>query len=184
VSTVHGHGRERSESIWNAASRQRAPGPGLFQFFLGGLTGTAAIMLTLYFADPLIRGQTIDPARMAQMALGNPRGMGRVLIDVFKGVTLFPLVFAFLSVRLPGSAAVKGLIWGALLWALAQVLVIIPELGAGLFGETPNGLEGRLTSLAGYLLYGGLQGLVGGRRSGSNSQTQADACERATRGPA
>ena len=54
------------------------------------------------------------------MMLGDPHGFGGMVFHIFNGVVLFPMGFAFLSVRLPGPAVVKGLIWGTILWALAR----------------------------------------------------------------
>jgi hypothetical protein len=130
-------------------------------YLLGGLAGTVAITLMMNFVDPLITGRSMDIPRMLGTLLGNPHGAGGLILHLFNGVILFPLGFAFISARLPGPAIVKGLLWGTILWALAQVL-IVPRLGSGFFGDTAGGPLAVLSSLAGHLVYGGLQGLIGG----------------------
>ncbi len=90
-----------------------------------------------------------------------PCAVGNVVLDLFKGAVLFPLAFAFLSVRLPGPAVVKGLAWGAILWLLAQGL-LIPALGCGFLGYRGGSVSAATSSLAGYLVYGVIQGLIAG----------------------
>jgi hypothetical protein len=163
MSTVSGHSGPHGVSTRGTSLKHRCREPAISRFFLGGLAGTVAITLMMSFADPLITGRTRDFARMLGTMLGNPHGVGGMVLHVFNGAVLFPLGFAFLSVRLPGPAIVKGLIWGTILWALAQ-WVVMPELGSGFFGDTAGGLRAALSSLAGHLVYGGLQGIIAGSR--------------------
>lgn len=73
------------------------------------------------------------------------------------GVTL-ALIYAALFVgRLPGSPMRRGLLYGGLIFVLAQV-VFMPLVGAGLFSRgDPALLAG---SLLGHLVYGGLVGVI------------------------
>ena len=127
--------------------------------FLGGLAGTVAITLMKVFVDPLITGHTIDVNDILGTTFGNSHEVGGMVFHVFNRVILFPLSFAFLSVRLPGPTIVKGLAWGAILWVMAEEL-IMSILGSGFFGDTSGGLWVALSSLSGYLVYGALQGLI------------------------
>ena len=163
MSTVSGHGVPRGMPAVQSSAERRSREPALSRLFLGGLAGTAAITLMMYFVDPLITGRTMDIAQILGKVLGSPHRAGGMVFHVFNGGVLFPLGFAFLSVRLPGPAIVKGLIWGMILWALAQAL-IMPMLGSGFFGDTAGGPRAALSSLAGHLVYGALQGVIAGSR--------------------
>lgn len=163
MSTLPRHSGPHGVADRDTSVRRQYREPAISRLFLGGLAGTVAITLMMNFVDPLITGRSMDLVRMLGTMLGDPHGAGGMVLHVFNGVALFPLGFAFLSVRLPGPAVVKGLIWGTILWALAQALVV-PMLGSGFFGDTAGGLRAALSSLAGHLVYGGLQGLIAGSR--------------------
>jgi len=161
MATVSGHsgpgGRSANNELAGLQSRELA----LSRLYLGGLAGTTAITLMMYFVDPLITGRTMDIAQILGRVIGSPHGAGGMVFHVFNGVVLFPLGFGFLSARFPGPAIMKGLIWGAILWVMAESL-IMPMLGSGFFGDTAGGLRAALSSLAGHLVYGGLQGVIAG----------------------
>ena len=131
------------------------------RIFLGGAAGTVAITLMMYFVAPLITGRSADLIRLLGVEIGNPHWLGGMVLHIFNGVILFPLGFAFLSARLPGPWLVKGLIWGIIVWVLAQG-VVMPMMGSGFFGYNAGGPIAAASSLAGHLVYGGLQGLVAG----------------------
>jgi uncharacterized membrane protein YagU involved in acid resistance len=140
---------------------------------VGGLAGTVAITLMMDFVDPLITGRTMDLAQVLGRVIGSPHEAGGMVFHVFNGVVVFPLGFAFLSARFPGPAIVKGLIWGVILWALAESL-ITPMLGSGFFGDTSGGLRAALSSLTGHLVYGGLQGVIAGSREAPDGHLTND----------
>jgi uncharacterized membrane protein YagU involved in acid resistance len=82
-----------------------------------------------------------------------------LLTHFVNGTIIFPLIYAFLLYGiLPGSPAVKGMIWGVVLWLLAQV-VVMPVMGAGFFSGS---LLAALGSLMGHLVYGALLGWIAG----------------------
>jgi hypothetical protein len=137
----------------------RAGEPALSRIVLGGAVGTVAITLMMYFVDPLITGRSSDLARLLRVEIGNPHWLGGMILHVFNGSILFPLGFAFFAARLPGPWPVKGLIWGAIIWALAKGMMLTMS-GASFFGYNADGLRGALSSSAGHLVYGGLQGLI------------------------
>ncbi len=171
MSTISGHPRQGRRSAWHAF-RRPAKEPALFRFLLGGLAGTLVIMLLMYCVDPVVRGRPIDVGRTLRMALDGPHGTGEIMFHVFNGAILLPLGFAFLSVRLPGWAFVKGLLWGLVLWAAAQG-IIIPIMGSGFFGDTAGGLRATISSLGGYLVYGLLQGLIAGSAKKVDAQEES-----------
>ena len=140
---------------------RRTAEPVISRIFLGGAAGTVAITLMMYLVDPLITGRSSDLARLLGAELGNPHWVGGLVLHFFNGVILFPLGFAFFAARLPGPWPVKGVIWGTIIWALAQG-VVMPISGAGFFGYNAGGLWAAVSSLAGHWVYGGLQGLIAG----------------------
>jgi hypothetical protein len=140
---------------------RRAGEPAISRILLGGAAGTVAITLMMYFVDPLITGRSSDLARLLSVEIGNPHWLGGMVLHFFNGAILFPLGFAFFASRLPGPWPVKGLIWGAIVWALAQGMILMMS-GAGFFGYNADGMSGALSSMAGHVVYGGLQGLIAG----------------------
>jgi hypothetical protein len=143
----------------SAMSRSREPA--ILWSLLGGLVGTLAITLMVFVVDPILTGRTAGIARLLSSKLGSPHWAGEMAFHLFNGVILYPLGFAFFSGRLPGPRVVKGLIWGFILWILAQGLVI-PLMGADSFGSPGGGIMAAISSLANHLVYGGLQGLIAG----------------------
>jgi hypothetical protein len=139
--------------------RSRDGEPAISRVLLGGIAGTVAITMMMYFVDPLITGRSSDLARLLSVEIGNPHWLGGMVLHFFNGAILFPLGFAFFATRLPGPWPVKGVIWGAILWGLAQGMLLTMS-GASFFGYNADGLKGALSSLAGHLVYGGLQGLI------------------------
>jgi hypothetical protein len=61
-------------------------------------------------------------------------------------------VFALYS-WLPGGLTLKGTTWGAILWLIAQ-LVVMPLMGAGLFSAATGGMMAAAGSLVAHLIYG------------------------------
>jgi hypothetical protein len=51
-----------------------------------------------------------------------------------------------LYAHLPGSRAIRGTIWGLVLWLVAQT-VVMPMMGAGLFSSAMGGAMGSLIGL-------------------------------------
>jgi len=64
------------------------------------------------------------------------------------------LVFAYIMYRvLPGAPWVKGLLWGLILWLMAQV-VVVPMMGGGIFSSRMGGMAAAMGSLIGHSIYG------------------------------
>ena len=73
---------------------------------------------------------------------------------------IFPAVYAYaLYAYLPGSSAIRGTIWGLVLWLVAQT-VVMPMMGAGLFSSATGGAMAAMGSLIGHVLYGSLLGII------------------------
>lgn len=132
---------------------------------LAGFVATLAMTMLMYIA-PMMGMPKMDIAAMLGGMLGGgmPEPMGGswlfgMLIHFVNGTVIFPLVFAFLLYRrLPGAPLVKGMIWGVVLWFLAQVMVM-PMMGVGFFaGHAPQPFMTVFGSLMGHFVYGAILG--------------------------
>lgn len=133
--------------------------PPVGRAIVAGFVGTVAITLMMYFVAPMMMGQPMDIAAMLGSMLGGSWIAGMVLHFV-NGTVIFPLIYtALLYHVLPGAPAVKGLIWGAVLWLLAQVLVM-PMMGGGFLSANAGGMPAVIGSLMGHLVYGLLLGAL------------------------
>jgi hypothetical protein len=134
--------------------------PNLTKLFLGGLAGTVVMTVMMYFVAPMMLGRPMDIAAMLGSVLGGSWALG-MAAHLLNGVVVFPLVFAFLAAGfLPGTATLKGIGWGLVLWLAAQ-LVVMPMMGAGLFSANAGGMMAVAASLMGHVVYGGLLGWIG-----------------------
>jgi uncharacterized membrane protein YagU involved in acid resistance len=114
----------------------------------------------MYKVAPMMTGRTMDIAAMlGQMLGGWAMGMAMHFIN---GTVIFPLAYALLLYRfLPGPPVVKGMVWGVILWLIAQVMVM-PMMGAGFFSMKAGGMIAAMASLIGHLVYGSLLGSIAG----------------------
>jgi uncharacterized membrane protein YagU involved in acid resistance len=99
-----------------------------------------------------------------------------MLWHFLNGTIVFPLVYAYLLYAwLPGSPWLRGLVWGLILWFLAQVMVM-PMMGMGIFsGNTPQPAMAVMGSFIGHALYGAILGAIAGEqayRMGQHPQTR------------
>jgi uncharacterized membrane protein YagU involved in acid resistance len=142
--------------------------PNLTRAFLGGLVGTAALTLMMYKVAPMMTGKPMDIAGMlGQMLGGWTIGM---VMHVINGTVIFPLAYALLLHRfLPGPPVVKGMVWGVILWLIAQ-LTVLPMMGAGVFSMNAGGPKAAMASLIGHLVYGALLGSIAREDLGAPAQ--------------
>jgi len=128
--------------------------PGFGRVVLGGFIGTVAITMMMYWIGPLMGLMKMDIAQ----GLGTMLGVGwsgGLILHFINGTIIFPAIYAWLLYRLlPGRPALKGLIWGAILWLMAQVIVM-PMMGGGVFSSNMGGAMAAVGSLIGHLVYGG-----------------------------
>ena len=118
----------------------------------GGLVGTLLMTGMMYGVAPMM-GVHMDIAAMLGSMLGGSWTAGLVM-HLMIGTAVFPLAFALaLQPRLPGPAAVRGLVFGLGLWLMAQV-VVMPMMGAGVFSANAGGLMAAMGSLVGHVVYG------------------------------
>jgi uncharacterized membrane protein YagU involved in acid resistance len=137
--------------------------PNVARLVLGGFAGTLAMTAMMYFVAPMM-GVRMDIAAMLGSMLGGSWTAG-LLMHFANGALVFPLVYGYLlASRLPGSPALRGALWGVVLWLIAQTMVM-PMMGAGLFSAAAGGLVAAAGSLVGHLLYGAIFGVVSGGAS-------------------
>ena len=125
---------------------------------LGGFTGTLAMTFMMYVAAPMM-GLHMDIAAMLGSMLGGSWAAG-MMMHLVNGSVIFPAIYAYaLYAHLPGAPAVRGVIWGVVLWLIAQT-VVMPMMGAGLFSSATGGTMAAMGSLIGHVLYGSLLGVI------------------------
>jgi uncharacterized membrane protein YagU involved in acid resistance len=131
---------------------------------LAGLVGTAA-MTALWLVEPklglprLAVGNILSSLLAVVTAYASVGPVVGWAIHLAVGVTLSLVYAAALVGRLPGPPIIRGLLYGLLIFILAQ-LVFMPLVGAGVFsrGDPPM----LIGSLTGHLVYGGLVGVING----------------------
>lgn len=135
--------------------------PSALKAIAGGFVGTVAITAVMYWVAPLLIGMPMDIAKMLGDFLGIGWNAGMV-VHFINGSIIFPLIYAFVLYGiLPGGPVTKGIVWGVILWAIAQT-VVMPMVGAGFFSANAGGAMAVVGSLLGHLIYGGTLGAVAG----------------------
>lgn len=135
--------------------------PNLGRAVLGGFAGTVVMTVMMYVVSPMMMGMKMDVADMLGSMLGIGWALGMVM-HFMLGTIVFPAVYTFaLYSWLPGGPTVKGGVWGAMLWVIAQTMVM-PMAGAGFFSSAMGGMMAVIGSLVGHLMYGGLLGAITG----------------------
>ena|ERR1035437_6903545 len=137
---------------------------------VGGLVGTIAMTLMMMFVAPMM-GVHMDIAKSLAGMMGSSHAVG-LAVHFLNGTIIFPAIFVFLLFRiLPGAALVKGLIWGGILWAMLEILVM-SMMGMGVFGSNGPGMKGAVAALLAHLVYGAfLGGIAGSGATSSASST-------------
>jgi uncharacterized membrane protein YagU involved in acid resistance len=135
--------------------------PSIGKAILGGFLGTVLITLMMYYVAPLMTGQRMDIAAMLGSMMGNNWSLG-LMAHFLNGTIIFPAIFVFALYKvLPGSPWLKGTLWGAALWLVAQV-VVMPMMGGGLFSASMGGMKAVIGSLMGHIVYGLTLGAITG----------------------
>jgi uncharacterized membrane protein YagU involved in acid resistance len=85
-----------------------------------------------------------------------------LMMHFVNGAVIFPLIYGLaLYGSLRGGSALRGMAFGAILWLVAQ-LVVMPMIGAGVFSSKMGGMAAVGASLMAHLVYGALLGSIGG----------------------
>jgi uncharacterized membrane protein YagU involved in acid resistance len=140
---------------------------------VGGLAGTVVMTMMMRFVAPMMLGHPMDIAAMLGNMMGGSWAIG-MAVHLMNGIVIFPLVYAFLVFRyLPGPPVARGMIFGAILWLVAEIMVM-PMAGAGFFSSEIGGAKAVMAALMGHLVYGALLGAIAG-------SAELEAPERAAR---
>ena len=135
--------------------------PNLAKAMAGGLAGTVLMTMTMHFVAPLVLGHPMDIASMLGNMMGGSWALG-MTAHILNGVVVFPLAYALIVYRfLPGPPWLRGVVWGLVLWLMAETLVM-PMAGAGVFGSQIGGVKAVIAALMGHLVYGAPLGLIAG----------------------
>ncbi len=139
------------------------------RFIRAGVTATLGMAAMTMFVAPLM-GVHMDIATSLAGMMRMPWAAG-LAAHFMLGIIVFPLAFAFVFAdRVPGSSAIRGLIFGAVLWLMMEAAVM-PMLGAGFFGVNGPGMMGAAAALMAHLVYGAILGWKSaGRTSASELQ--------------
>lgn len=138
-----------------------------------GLIGTAT-MTALLLIEPSLGlpniaiGQILSTAlglASAHLPSGAAIGWG---IHFAVGVVFALLYAAVFARRLPGTPLVRGVLYGGLIFLLAQ-LIFMPLVGGGVFSR--GDVEMIAGSLLGHLVYGGVVGWIYSLQSANGAST-------------
>jgi uncharacterized membrane protein YagU involved in acid resistance len=124
---------------------------------VGGLLGTLFQTIVVYGVAPVVAGQAMNVTTLLEQACGSA-----LLAHMLSGGVIFSLGYAWLSSQsLSTSPVVQGMLWGGLIWFVAEV-IMAPMLGAEIFSAALGGLPAAMRALLGYLVYGATLGAVVG----------------------
>lgn len=128
----------------------------LHKSILAGLAGTTAMTGVMQMA-PMMGMPPMNIGEMLGSMMGGMTALGWVAH--FMIGTAFGVGYAaVLAGRLPGPAAVRGMLFALAPWMMAQV-VVMPMMGAGFFSGSALAAMG---SLLGHLVFGAVLGTVYG----------------------
>ena len=135
--------------------------PSIKKTILGGIAGTIVMTLMMQIVAPMMTGQPMDIAALIGGMMGGSYLFG-MAIHIMMGTILFPLIYALVVFRLvPGTAMLRGIIWGIALWFVAASMVM-PMAGAGFFMSGIGGMNAVIAALMGHIVYGALLGKIAG----------------------
>ena len=129
-----------------------------------GVIATAS-MTALLMVEPSIGlpkiaiGETLSSSMSAISSVTAVGPAGGWLLDLIVGVVFAMIYAAYFDQRLPGSRFVRGLLFGVVVFIVAQ-LIFAPATGSGFFSH--GDLELLAGGLLGHLVYGGVVGYVYG----------------------
>ena len=133
---------------------------------MAGVAGTAA-MSALILVELVAHLPTVAIGQVLGSSLGLASALPSVgaelgwVLHFVIGVILALIYAGVFAARLPGAPWVRGLLYGIMVFVLAQV-VFMPFVGGGIFSRGDPELI--LGSLLGHFLYGGVVGWVYGAR--------------------
>ncbi|MCR4337684.1 MAG: hypothetical protein NUV91_07770 [Candidatus Omnitrophica bacterium] len=126
---------------------------------LAGFIATLVMTVMMYMA-PKMGMPKMDVAGMISGMMKMPWMIGMIM-HFMLGVVVFPFIYVYvLADKLPGSGALRGIIWGLILFVLAQSMVM-PMAGMGIFSSaSPQQMLMVMGSLIGHIVYGAILGKI------------------------
>lgn len=125
-----------------------------------GAIGTG-VLTALWLVEPSIGlpkiavGQILSTFMSVSVAHVPVGSAGGWIIHLAVGIVLALVYAAFFAERLPGAPIVRGMLYGAMVFVVAQC-VLMPMVGAGFFSR--GDFELIIGSLLGHLAYGAVVG--------------------------
>ena len=113
----------------------------------------------------------LDIAQMLTMMLALPGVAFGWLMHFIIGSVIWGGLFAILAPRLPGTLAVRGIVFGIAAW-LMMMVAIMPMAGAGLFGMQLGILAPMMTLML-HIVFGAVLGWVFGALTAHQDQPHA-----------
>jgi len=131
---------------------------------IAAVAGTALLLMFMTKVAPMVLGQPMDPAGLVNAILGLEAGSIVGTIAHFAlGLVFFPMGYMLFPFRyFPGPQLARGLLYGAILAAIAGA-VIFPLAGQPMFVGSP---KGAMALFMVHLLYTGLITLIIGKPTG------------------
>ena len=145
--------------------------PNLMRAIAGGLAGTIVMTLMMRFVAPMMLGHPMDIAGMLGNMMGGIWALG-MAAHLVNGIVIFPLIYVFAFQYLPGPPLLRGAVWGAVLWLVAETMVM-PMAGAGFFSSEIGGVKAVFAALMGHLVYGALLGYIAGSAAPEAAESTA-----------
>ena len=130
---------------------------------IAAIVGMALLMVFMTKVAPMVLGQPMDPAGIVNSMLGLPSGsIVGTIMHFMLGLVIFPIGYLLVPFRhFPGPQLVRGLLYGAILAAIAGA-VIFPIAGQPMFLGSP---KGAMALFMVHLLYTGLMAIIIGKPS-------------------
>ena len=137
--------------------------PNITKALGAGVAGTVAMTL-MAMAAPMTGMPEMNIPKMLGNFMGVPVAVGWIAHFMIGTVLAIGYASMFVT-KLPGSPALKGILFALIPWFMAQI-IINPMMGAGVFAlNTDAPLMMVMGSLIGHIVYGAVLGLVYGSAS-------------------
>jgi uncharacterized membrane protein YagU involved in acid resistance len=128
---------------------------------VGGFVATVLFTLFLYYVAPFMLGGPINIAAMLAGLFRTTVAVG-LFLHFILGTIIFPMIYAYVVFRIvSGSAWTRGLVFGLLLWLLAET-IFVPLVGGGVFHTAQGGIAAVIAVLIGHVIYGIVLGVIAG----------------------
>lgn len=130
----------------------------LLRALIAGIAGTAVMTMMMAVA-PMMGFPPMNVPAMLSSFMGMPIFLGWAMHFMI-GIVLAVQFAAFANSRLPGPAALRGILFALIPWLMAQLLVN-PMMGAGVFAmNTAAPLGMVMGSLVGHMVFGAVVATV------------------------